>query len=295
MFMNTWDVLQAGGSAKDAVTNGCTVCEFEQCDFTVGFGGSPDEKGETTLDAMIFDGTEMNMGAVGGLRRIKNAAQVAKDVLEHTEHSILVGDLATKFAKELGYVEESLSTEYSQSIFAKWKTSTCQPNFWKDVTPDPRKNCGPYEKLSNNDIDNDRWIYFDKHNHDTIGMVAIDESGNIVAGTSSNGATHKIPGRMGDAPIAGAGAYADSVVGGAVATGDGDVMMRFLPSFLAVEEMRRGRSPNEAAGIAISRIAEKFPNFSGALIAVNKRGEYGAACNGIETFPYCVADLQIGK
>ncbi|KAL3266558.1 hypothetical protein HHI36_010724 [Cryptolaemus montrouzieri] len=289
-----WNIVQSGGSAIEAVTLGCKVCEVDQCDFTVGYGGSPDEKGETTLDAMIFDGTNMDMGAVGGLRRIKNAIEVAREILEHTEHSILVGDLATNFAKELGYEEQSLSTKYSQDMYKSWKESTCQPNFWKNVVPDPKENCGPYNKLSDNDINShsNRDGFFNSKNHDTIGMVVMDNSGNIVAGTSSNGAKYKIPGRVGDAPLPGAGAYADSEVGGAAATGDGDVMMRFLPSFLAVEEMRRGSSPTKAAQIAISRITQKFPNFSGGVVVMSRDGGYGAACNGMDLFPYCIANKE---
>ncbi|XP_045480502.1 N(4)-(Beta-N-acetylglucosaminyl)-L-asparaginase-like [Harmonia axyridis] len=287
-----WEVLLKGGSSIDALTTGCTVCEVNQCDFTVGFGGSPDENGETTLDAMIFDGTKINMGAVGALRRIKNAIGVARDVLEYSEHSILVGELATQFAKELGYKEESLTTKHSKDMYDGWKGSSCQPNFWKDVIPDPKHNCGPYERLSINDINYNRWSPMGIENHDTIGMVVMDESGNIAAGTSSNGAKFKIPGRVGDAPLPGAGAYADSEIGGAAATGDGDIMMRFLPSFLAVEEMKRGSSPSQAAEEAISRILKKFPTFFGAVIALNKKGEHGAACNGMDVFPYCIADIN---
>ncbi|XP_044747930.1 N(4)-(Beta-N-acetylglucosaminyl)-L-asparaginase-like isoform X2 [Coccinella septempunctata] len=285
-----WNVLQEGGSAIDALTSGCSVCEVDQCDFTVGYGGSPDENGETTLDAMVFDGTKMDMGAVGALRRIKNAIGVARDVLEHTEHSILVGELATQFAKQLGYQEESLTTKHSQIMHKDWKATTCQPNFWKDVVPNPKQSCGPYERISENDINYNRWSIINGENHDTIGMVVMDVTGNVAAGTSSNGAKFKIPGRVGDAPLPGAGAYADSEIGGAAATGDGDIMMRFLPSFLAVEEMKRGSSPSLAAKVAISRIVKKFPKFFGAVIALNTKGEHGAACNGMDSFPYCIAD-----
>lgn len=130
---------------------------------------------------------------------------------------------------------------------------------------------------------------FDSNNHDTIGMIAIDKAGKIAAGTSSNGATHKIPGRIGDAPIVGAGAYADGEIGAAVATGDGDIMMRFLPTFYAVEEMKRGTSPTLAADMAIRRILKFYPEFMGAVIAVTINGEYGAACHGIDKFPFSLA------
>ncbi|CAH1966896.1 unnamed protein product [Acanthoscelides obtectus] len=127
-----WSVLNEGGdSALDALTAGCEVCQNEQCDFTVGFGGSPDENGETTLDAMIFDGDTMDMGAVGGIRSIKNVIKVARHVLERTEHSLLVGSLATQFAKSFGLPKEPLATNYSLNLWREWRLNNCQPNFWK--------------------------------------------------------------------------------------------------------------------------------------------------------------------
>nr|CAI5846898.1 unnamed protein product [Callosobruchus analis] len=127
-----WTVLNGSEDlAIDALTAGCEACQDEQCDFTVGFGGSPDENGETTLDGMIFDGDTMDMGAVAGLRDIKNAIKVARYVLERTEHSLLVGSLATQFAKGFEFPKESLATNYSRNLWKNWKLHSCQPNFWK--------------------------------------------------------------------------------------------------------------------------------------------------------------------
>jgi len=106
------------------------VCEREQCDTTVGYGGSPDENGETTLDAMIMDGKTMNIGAVAALREIKDAISVAKHVLYNTKHTLIVGDQATNFAVSMGFKRESLSTTESQEIWQNWKNRNCQPNFW---------------------------------------------------------------------------------------------------------------------------------------------------------------------
>ncbi|KAK9509155.1 hypothetical protein O3M35_006534 [Rhynocoris fuscipes] len=282
-----WDVLsKLGGNALDAVEAGCTQCEEDQCDFTVGFGGSPDEDGEVTQDAMIFDGTTMNMGSVAGLRRIKSAISVARSVLEHTTHSILVGDLATKFAVEMGFKEEPLETDYSINLWRDWLKATCQPNFWQNVNPDPQSSCGPYKPTSER---YQRSVNTGEHtNHDTIGMIAVDGTGSIAAGTSSNGAKFKIPGRVGDAPLVGSGAYADSTVGAAVATGDGDIMMRFVPSSTVVEMMRGGVDPAAATRKVIRRIASYYPKFMGAVLAVTKDGRVGAACHGIPNslFPY---------
>uniref|UniRef100_A0A1B6G619 N(4)-(beta-N-acetylglucosaminyl)-L-asparaginase n=1 Tax=Cuerna arida TaxID=1464854 RepID=A0A1B6G619_9HEMI len=285
-----WDaVYRQNLSAIDAVELGCSVCEREQCDFTVGYGGSPDEDGETTLDAFIMDGVTMNIGAVGALRGIKSAISVARRVLENTRHSILVGELATQFALQMGFHKENLTTAQSQQMWKNWQSNRCQPNYWTDVEPDPSQQCGPYHPLpSVKTITNDQI----KYSHDTISMVALDRQGRVAVGTSSNGANHKIPGRVGDAPLVGAGGYADGTVGAAACTGDGDVMMRFLPSFLAVEEMRHGSSPEEAAKIAISRIAKYYPTFSGAIITVNIQGDYAASCHGLDSFPYSVHNPQ---
>ncbi|CAG4940245.1 unnamed protein product [Colias eurytheme] len=284
--IGAWDVLKEGGSALDAIERGASICESQQCDGTVGFGGSPDENGETTLDALLMNGKTMKVGAVGALRRIKKAVSVARHVLEHTKHSILVGELATQFAVQMGFEEENLTTKHSKKLWMNWHNSGhCQPNFWMDVTPDPSQFCGPYQPKQNLQ-DRSKMIKGDRYNHDTIGMVAIDKNGDIAAGTSTNGAKYKIPGRVGDSPIPGAGAYADNTVGAATATGDGDVMLRFLPSFLAVEEMRRGALPTEAAQVAIKRIAKYYPNFMGAVVALRKDGKYGAACHGLGGMPF---------
>ncbi|OXA52414.1 N(4)-(Beta-N-acetylglucosaminyl)-L-asparaginase isoform X2 [Folsomia candida] len=292
---NAWNMLNRGGSALDAVEVGATTCEVLQCDNTVGFGGSPDENGETTLDAMIMDGERHAVGAVGCLRRVKNAVGVARKVLEHTSHTLLVGELATQFALSMGFPEENLTTPDSLEMHDSWERNNCQPNFWRNVNPDPTQSCGPYTPKTMTKDQSKTMVQvpprvIDQWNHDTIGIVAIDSLGRVASATSSNGARNKIPGRVGDAPIVGAGSYVDKDIGGAAATGDGDIMVRFLPSLLAVEKMGMGLSPTEAAEEAIQKIARFYPTFSGALVAVNLRGEYGAACHGIATgFPYCVS------
>ncbi|XP_058838715.1 putative N(4)-(beta-N-acetylglucosaminyl)-L-asparaginase GL17147 [Topomyia yanbarensis] len=293
-------------TALDALVEGCSVCEREQCDGTVGYGGSPDENGETTLDAMVMDGTTMNVGAVAALREIKHAIAVARHVLENTKHTMLVGDQATEFAVMMGFSRESLQTDRSKGMWQEWQNNHCQPNFWENVIPSPSTSCGPYEPISANSISHQLMmgssneIYsqqemsdepqFGRYNHDTIGMIVIDTASHVVAGTSTNGARNKIPGRVGDSPIPGAGAYADSSVGAAAATGDGDVMMRFMPSLLAVEGLRQGLSPQQAGEVALARITKHYPSFVGGIVVATKLGEYGAACHGIPEFPYSVAE-----
>lgn len=242
-----------------------------------------------------MDGSDFNMGAVADLREVKDAIKVAKHVLLQTRHSFLAGNQATDFAVKMGFVRESLVSKHSKQQYFDWVKNNCQPNFWTNVVPDPSKSCGPYRavEILNASIYNYELHNFGSENHDTIGMVVIDEKGNIFAGTSTNGARHKIPGRVGDSPIPGAGAYCDNKYGAAAATGDGDIMMRHLPSFLAVELLRNGLTPKKAADEVVRRIGENYPEFSGAIIVADKNGNYAAACNNVDGgFHFSVADVK---
>jgi N4-(beta-N-acetylglucosaminyl)-L-asparaginase len=234
-----FDVLMDRGTSLDAVVAACSFCERERCDGTVGYGGSPDETGETTLDAMVMDGGSMQVGAVGQLRGVRDAIRAARLVMEKTKHTLLVGESASKFATAMGLASSDLTTPVSAAKHAAWIAQQCQPNFWVDgsVEPDPAVSCGPYrppaagrntsiERLPNTDP---TWVRPD--NHDTIAAVVVGSDGSIVSGTSTNGAGNKLHGRVGDSPIAGAGSYARAPDGGCGGTGDGDVMMRFLPCY----------------------------------------------------------------
>ncbi|KAH9124898.1 hypothetical protein AeMF1_004396 [Aphanomyces euteiches] len=293
VVINTWPFTNAtneafhilsttGKSALDAIEGGCNICEIQQCDFTVGYGGSPDATGETTLDAMIMDGRDQSMGSVAYLRRVKDAIRVARKVMDHSSHSILAGNGALAFAKMMGFREESLTTPYSAKLFAQWTTNHCQPNYYKNVRGQDT-SCPPYEPLPPSDwSENNQEARnsINKDNHDTIGMIALNSVGHIAVGTSSNGANHKIQGRVGDAPLPGAGAYADNERGAAAATGDGDVMMRFLPSYQAVQDMGNDIHPKDACENALRRIAAKVPLFKGGIVCLNPQGEYGGAGYG---------------
>ncbi|KAK3939379.1 asparaginase-domain-containing protein [Diplogelasinospora grovesii] len=283
-------------SALDAVEIGCSVCEREQCDGTVGYGGSPDEQCETTLDAMVMDGVTMNTGAVAGLRRVRDAVSVARHVLEYTEHSMLVGDSATRFAIENGFTEEDLSTEESRKKCEEWKRGKCQGNFRVNVLPDPGSSCGPYTPLPKGSFTHTegskRGGNADVVSHDTISMVVIDRNGVMAAGTSTNGAAHKIPGRVGDGPIVGSGSYVDGDVGGCGATGDGDIMMRFLPCYQAVENLRQGMNPTEAAEDVVRRMMRKHPKVMSGVVVVDAKGQHGAAASNW-VFTYSVRGGQM--
>ncbi|KAH7040879.1 asparaginase-domain-containing protein [Microdochium trichocladiopsis] len=282
-------LLDANTSALDAVEIGCAKCEANQCDGTVGFGGSPDENCETTLDAMIMDGTTMKSGAVAGLRRIKNVISVARHVLEHTTHTLLAGDLATEFAVANGFPEEDLSTEASREKCEAWRAAGCQPNYRLNVTPDPAASCGPYTPMGLDSLSPAYAGLIEARGrpvgHDTISMITIDSRGIMAAGTSTNGASYKVPGRVGDGPITGSGSYVDGEVGGCGATGDGDIMMRFLPCYQAVENLRNGMTPTAAAEDAVRRMVRKYPQVSSGVVVVNSKGEHGGAGSGW-TFTY---------
>lgn len=320
IVINTWNFTAANGrawkelsqhnSALDAIEFGCKQCEIDRCDGTVGWGGSPAETGETTLDAMIMDGETYDVGAVGGLRRIKGAISVARLVLEHTKHTLLVGDMATKFATDLGFKEESLASDESRRLQKEWLARSCQPNYWRNVEPDPSKFCGPYHLIDppleaasrkpppegGNSRSNSTYRAPTKFvkGHDTIGMIAMDFRLRLAAGTSTNGLRHKILGRVGDSPVPGAGAYAAREAGAAAATGDGDVMMRFLLSYQAVENLRRGMTSQEAATDVIKRQVDRtgrpFPE--SAVVVLSRDGYFGAACSGMKQFPFVVSDAN---
>lgn len=190
-----WQILDQTNDRLESVEAGCSECEILRCDGTVGFGGSPDESGETTLDAMIMDGVTHDAGSVAGLKRVKNAIGVARAVMEHTTHTLLVGDSATQFAIDMGFEQEDLHAIESLEKWISWFNNSCQPNFRMNVSPDPSKNCGPYKPIQpkkNKELRYNKYIS-DK-SHDTIGMIVIDSNGDIAVGTSTNGAGHKIPG-----------------------------------------------------------------------------------------------------
>lgn len=279
------EALLNSQSVLNAVQIGGTTCEDKQCRGTVGYGGSPAENCETTLDAMIMDGNTFNVGAVASLRRIKDAMAVARHVLEYTDHSLLAGDQATQFAVANGFKEESLTTKKSRQKCIDWKRKNCQPNSRVNVFPDPKQKCGPYKPSSKHGGFKTRSVDVDdaaEQGHDTISLIALDKRGNMAAGTTTNGKSHKIPGRVGDGPITGSGSYADSDVGGCGATGDGDIMMRFLPCYQAVENMRRGMSPAAAGEDAVKRIVKKFPRTRVGLVVMNNKGEHAGASSGWE-------------
>lgn len=243
-----WETMQSGGSALDAVEKGVMVTEADPENLSVGLGGLPDRDGNVTLDACIMD-SNGNAGSVCFLQYIKHPISVARKVMEDTPHVMLAGDGALRFALEKGFQKENLLTEKARKAWEKWRKTS------------------DYKPLINIE------------NHDTIGLLAIDPDGNISGSCTTSGLAYKMNGRVGDSPIIGAGLYVDNEVGGAVATGMGEMMMKTLGSFLIVEFMRSGMSPQQACEAAIDRIKEKVPeykDFQTGYLAINAAGETGA-------------------
>lgn len=245
-----WAVLQKGGRALDAVEAGVRVPEADPNVMTVGYGGFPDRDGFVTLDACIMD-EKGNCGSVAFLQNIVHPISVARLVMEKTPHVMLVGDGALQFALENGFKKENLLTDKARKAWEAWKKES------------------EYKPVIN------------VENHDTISMLAIDSNGDISGASTTSGAAFKMHGRVGDSPIIGAGLFCDNEVGGAAATGQGELVMKTLGSFLVVELMRNGMSPQKACEEAVMRIVCKIPDYENSqigYIAINKAGEIGSYC-----------------
>lgn len=250
-----WEILSAGGYSLDAVEAGVRVAEADPGVITVGYGGIPDARGEVTLDACIMN-EKGDAGSVAFLQCIKHPVSVARLVMEQTPHVMLVGKGAQQFALANGFTKEKLLTKEMRRRWKKWK-----------------KEEGEFSTKIN--IENQL-----EENHDTISMLAIDEKGRLCGACTTSGMAFKMHGRVGDSPIIGAGLYVDGEIGGAAATGSGELVMKTLGSFLVVEFMRSGMSPEEACNAAIARIVKKIPDYQEhqiGYIGISKSGEIGAA------------------
>ncbi len=249
-----WTVLSQGGYALDAVETGVRVTEADPEVTSVGYGGLPDRNGKVTLDASIMD-EKGNAGSVACLEHIKHPVSVARLVMEKTPYVLLTGQGALSFALQNGFVKENLLTPYAKKAWQEWKKSG------KDFQP-----------VIN--IENEL-----HENHDTIGMLAIDQAGRLCGACTTSGMAFKMSGRVGDSPIIGAGLYVDGETGAATATGTGELVMKTLGSFLVVELMKNGFSPGDACREAVIRITKKIPGYHKhqiGFIAVNTFGQTGA-------------------
>lgn len=243
------EIIDSGGRAIDAVEMGVRVPEADPDDTSVGYGGLPDREGKVTLDACIMDEAG-NCGSVSFLQHIKHPISVARLVMDKTPHVMLSGEGALQFALSNGFQKENLLTEKSEQEWKEWL---------KEAKYAPKINV---------------------ERHDTIGMLAIDKKGNISGACTTSGLAFKMHGRVGDSPIIGAGLFVDNEIGGAVATGMGEAVLKSLGSFLVVELMRQGMKPQEACKEAVMRIVRKqdYKTIQIGYLAVNKEGEIGAYC-----------------
>ena len=244
-----WKVLSANGRAMDAVEKGVRIVEADPTNRSVGLGGLPDRDGHVTLDACVMDETG-NAGSVCFLQHILHPVSVARMVMEKTPHVILSGEGAYQFALQQGFEKTELLTPEARKAWEEWKkTSEYQP-------------------------------IINIENHDTIGMIALDAHGNLSGACTTSGLAYKMHGRVGDSPIIGAGLYVDNEVGAATATGMGEAVLKTCGTFLVVELMRQGMSPQEACREAVMRITKKqnYKDFQIGFIALDKQGNTGAYC-----------------
>ncbi len=245
--------LQSGGKVLDAVEKGVMVVEADPENHSVGIGGLPDRDGHVTLDASIM-APDGNAGSVCFLENIVHPVSVARLVMEKTPHVILAGEGALQFAVESGFKEQNLLTPGAEKAWKEWLEKS------------------HYDPVTN-------WENEPNKYHDTIGLLAVNENGELAGACTTSGLAFKLHGRVGDSPIIGAGLFVDNEVGGATATGMGELVMKTLGSFLVVELMRNGRTPQQACEEAVMRIVKKDPENKRrqvGYIAVSKNGETGA-------------------
>lgn len=245
-----WLKLEAGGSSLDAVEAGARQTESDVTNRSVGIGGMPDREGHVTLDACIMD-WESNCGSVGYLEGIAHPISVAKHIMQNTPHVMLVGAGAKQYA--LKHKFETIKTPLPEvkKEWEKWKKEQAA------ITKKPEIN---------------------HENHDTIGLLAIDQQGRISGACTTSGWAYKLPGRLGDSPIIGSGLFVDQEVGGAVATGLGESIIRIAGAHTVVELMRQGKSPEQACKETVERLIRKHKDMTGlqcAFIAINTKGEVG--------------------
>jgi len=269
-------VMRAGGDPLDAVIAGVNIVEDDPEDMTVGYGGLPNEDGVVELDASVMYGPTHASGAVAALRDIKNPSRVAKLVMERTQHCLLVGEGALRFALAHGFKREDLLTDKAREAWLKWKETLSDRDNWlppqsEDMTADIRSIV---------------------MTHGTINCLALDARGVLAGVTTTSGLSYKLAGRVGDSPIIGAGLYVDNAVGAAGSTGVGEANIRTCASYQVVSFMAAGLSPEQACLKTLEAIARKAklwprrlnmtdakgrPRFGLNFYALNKEGEFGAA------------------
>lgn len=258
-----WEAVTAGADLRTAVEKGLAASEYDPTLMAIGLGARPNSDGEIELDAAIMDGRDLSAGAVCAMRGIVPAISVARRVLEKTPHVMLAGEQARRFAIEEGFLPRNLMTTESCRKFDEWRLE--------------KRGNDPYEPVS-------------AENHDTVTVLGLENPSHVIAASSTSGIGFKMPGRVGDSPIVGAGVYADDEVGAAGATGWGEEIWKAVASFRVVELMRQGKTPQEACDKAVAYMRRRLPRTSEqgcAVMAVDIAGRTGAAITAGE-FPVWV-------
>lgn len=299
-----WDMVTKGADPLDAAVAGVQIVELDPRDQSVGLGGLPNEDGVVQLDASVMHGPTKRAGAVAAIEDIATPAAVAQKVMEYTDHIMLAGPGAKRFALEMGFKEQNLLTDQSREDWHRWKSRQNPNDNWLDLPPRPAQTLRP---TSPPDDDEQRYlhVYYDSdgvpHTFGTINMNIVTAAGDIASVTTTSGLSWKIPGRVGDSPIIGAGQYCDNEVGAAGSTGRGEANIKVCGAFLAVEFMRQGMTPEQALMKVMERViamTEKRllndkgrPYFDLNYYAVNKKGEYCGAC-AYEGSTFAVCDSK---
>lgn len=278
-----FELMTGGADVLEALIAGVHVVELDPADTSVGYGGLPNANGVVQLDACCMHGPTRRAGGVAALEGVRTPSRVAHAVMQNTDHHLLVGPGAQEFARQLGFaIEADLNTEQSRKAWLEWKRQT-----------DPRHYLRPQDRQSGARLDNPgilRRLIADgvippRHYWGTLHCNGVNARGEIAGVTTTSGLAWKIPGRVGDSPILGAGLYVDGAIGAAGSTGRGEANLFNLSSFLVVEAMRQGRHPKDACLEALRRIrtntvekrlrrADGNPNFNVTFYAVNARGEH---------------------
>ena len=285
------DIMKSGGDTLDAAVATVTVVEDDPNDDSVGYGGLPNEEGVVELDASVMHGPTRRAGSVASVQRIKNVSRLAKTVMERTNHVMIVGDGARRFAVAEGFEEMNLLTDHSRKIWLAWKAKTSFN--WRPGIDSPEWKEHMSELF---DGDSAKIAYAERMISrpptGTINCLAVNEKGDISGTTTTSGLAWKIPGRVGDSPILGAGLYVDGDVGGAGSTGKGEENIKVCGGHTIVEMMRKGMGPTDACLEALGRVVRnyngnktKLQTFHLYYYALNKDGEFGSASlwkNGYE-------------
>jgi len=281
------EMIRAGKDTLDAVVAGVAIVEDDPKDMSVGYGGLPNEDGVVELDASVMHGPTKRAGAVASLQRIKNAAQVAKVVMERTDHVLLVGPGALRFALAHGFKEQDLLTDEARIVWLRWKERMSQEDGWGPglAAPPDSKQSRLYDGTP---IRAELLALADEYiahpPTGTINCIALDERGDISGTTTTSGLFHKLAGRVGDSPLIGCGLFVDNEVGAAGSIGLGEECIKINGAHTVVEMMRKGMTPTDAALEACKRVSANYNNnlvklrkFGINFFALNKNGEHGAA------------------